>query len=41
MVWNVDPAAWGRQACRTAHRTLTRAEWHEFVPELGYAAVCS
>ena len=38
VVWNVDPAAWGRQACRTAHRTLTRAEWREFVPERSFRA---
>jgi WD40 repeat protein len=40
VVWNVDPAAWGRQACRIAHRTLTRAEWHDFVPERPYRPVC-
>jgi WD40 repeat protein len=40
VVWNVDPAAWGRDACRTAHRTLTRAEWRGFVPERAYRPVC-
>lgn len=40
MVWNVDPAAWGRQACRIAHRTLTRAEWRDFVPERPFGPVC-
>jgi WD40 repeat protein/DNA-binding SARP family transcriptional activator len=40
VVWNVDPAAWGRQACRVAHRTLTRAEWHDVVPERPYRPMC-
>ena len=39
-VWNLDPAAWDAQACRVANRNLTQAEWHDFLPELGYAAVC-
>ncbi len=40
VVWNVDPATWNRQACRIAHRTLTRAEWRDFVPERPYRRVC-
>jgi WD40 repeat protein len=40
VVWNVDPAAWNRAACRIAHRNLTRAEWHQFLPERRYASVC-
>jgi WD40 repeat protein len=40
MVWNVDPAAWSRQVCRIAQRTLTRAEWGDFVPERPYSRVC-
>ena len=40
VIWNVDPAAWSRQACRIAHRTLTRTEWHDFVPEKPYRPVC-
>ena len=27
VVWNVDPTSWEEQACRVAHRNLTRAEW--------------
>ena len=38
--WNLDPAAWDAHACRVANRNLTRAEWHDFLPELGYAPVC-
>lgn len=40
MLWNVDPAAWESQACRIADRNLTRAEWHDFLPERPYRAVC-
>jgi WD40 repeat protein/DNA-binding SARP family transcriptional activator len=40
VVWNLDPAAWDAQACRVANRNLTRVEWHDFLPELGYAPVC-
>jgi WD40 repeat protein/DNA-binding SARP family transcriptional activator len=40
MVWNVDPAAWAAQACRIAHRNLTRTEWHDLLPERPYRAVC-
>jgi WD40 repeat protein len=41
VVWNVDPAAWRRQACRLAHRNLTRAEWRDVLPQRRYRAVCS
>ena len=40
VVWNVDHAAWSRQSCRIAHRTLTRAEWRDFVPERPFSPVC-
>jgi WD40 repeat protein/DNA-binding SARP family transcriptional activator len=40
VVWNVDPSAWGLQACRIAHRSLTRAEWDDFVPERPYGPAC-
>ena len=41
IVWNVDPVAWKTQACRIAHRNLTRSEWHDFLPQRGYRAVCA
>jgi WD40 repeat protein len=41
VVWNVDPAGWKTQACRIAHRNLTRSEWHDFLPQRGYRAVCA
>ena len=40
VVWNVDPAAWRRQACRIAHRNLTRSEWRDLLPRRGYRDVC-
>ena len=40
VVLNVDPAAWKRQACRIAHRDLTRAEWRDFLPQRPYRRVC-
>jgi WD40 repeat protein len=40
IAWNVDPAAWKTQACRIAHRNLTRGEWHDFLPGRGYRRVC-
>ena len=40
VVWNVDPDAWKAQACRIAHRNLTRTEGAEFVPERSYRQVC-
>jgi WD40 repeat protein/DNA-binding SARP family transcriptional activator len=41
LLWNVDPAAWEARACHVAHRNLSRAEWHDFLPNLRYRAVCS
>ena len=32
VVWTIDPAAWRAQACRIAHRNMTRAEWRDFLP---------
>jgi WD40 repeat protein len=40
IIWDVDPNAWKRRACRIAHRNLTRAEWERFVPERAYRATC-
>ena len=38
--WDVRPAAWQRQACTVADRRLTRAEWHDALPERPYAPAC-
>jgi WD40 repeat protein len=40
VVWNVDPAAWEAQACRVAHRALTREEWNNFLGQRRYRPVC-
>ena len=40
VVWNVDPVAWEAQACRVAHRNLTREEWNDFLGQRRYRPVC-
>jgi len=40
VIWTVDPDVWARQACRIAHRNLTRAESHDFLPNERYQATC-
>ena len=41
VVWNVDPVAWEAQACRVAHRDLTREEWNDFLGQRTYRPVCA
>jgi WD40 repeat protein/DNA-binding SARP family transcriptional activator len=41
VIWTVDPSGWKRQACRVAHRDLTRAEWHDFLPQTPYRRTCA
>ena len=41
VVWNVDPVAWDAQACRVAHRDLTRGEWSDFLGHRRYHSVCA
>ena len=38
--WEVDPAAWRRQACRLMGGDLTPEEWAEIAPEHDYIEVC-
>jgi WD40 repeat protein len=40
-LWDVRPDSWARRACEVAGRTLTRAEWHDVLPERDYAPACS
>ena len=40
-VWDVDPDSWTRRACTLANRTLTRAEWEEFLPGRSYEPACA
>ncbi len=35
VVWNLDPAALSRAACRLAGRELTAVEWRTYVADLG------
>ena len=39
-IWEVDPALWAERACRLANRTLTRAEWDEFLRGRPYEPAC-
>ena len=38
--WEVDPAAWRRQACRLMGGDLTPEEWQEIAAEHDYVEVC-
>ena len=38
--WDIRPASLTRQACLIAGRTLTRAEWDEFLPGRDYEPAC-
>jgi WD40 repeat protein len=40
LMWDVDPASWRARACAVAGRTLTPAEWDEFLPGRPYQDVC-
>jgi WD40 repeat protein/tRNA A-37 threonylcarbamoyl transferase component Bud32 len=37
---NIDPKAWAQRACSLANRTLTRAEWEQFLPGRPYEPAC-
>ena len=39
--WDIRPASLVRQACQIAGRTLTRAEWDEFLPGHDYEPACA
>ena len=41
VAWDVDPAVWRQRACAVARRTLTQAEWQEFLPSRPYEPACS
>jgi hypothetical protein len=40
IVWTVDPPVWIQDACAVAGRNLTRAEWHQYLPDRPYRATC-
>jgi len=39
--WPTDVRTWERFACRAAGRGLTRAEWHDLLPDRSYQRVCT
>ena len=38
--WPTDVQRWVSYACQVAGRDLTRAEWHDFLPNRAYRHVC-
>jgi WD40 repeat protein len=38
--WPTDVQSWVSYACQVAGRDLTRAEWHDFLPNRAYRHVC-
>jgi WD40 repeat protein len=38
--WPTDVRTWERFACQAAGRDLTRAEWHDLLPDRSYQPVC-
>ena len=36
----MDVRTWERFACQVAGRNLTRAEWHDLLPNRPYETVC-
>jgi hypothetical protein len=40
LLWDVNPSSWRARACAVAGRTLTRAEWDEFLPGRAYQPGC-
>jgi hypothetical protein len=39
--WDIRPESLAHQACQIAGRTLTRAEWGEFLPGRAYEPACT
>ena len=40
ILWPMDAQTWERFACQVAGRDLTRAEWHDLLPDRPYEPVC-
>jgi hypothetical protein len=38
--WDMSVRDWEDRACRTAGRSLTRDEWHQFLPDRPYDPAC-
>ena len=41
VVWDLDPEHWASVACNIAGRSLTRTEWHQYLPGRPYRPACS
>jgi len=41
VVWDFDPQHWTSVACNIAGRSLTRAEWHQYLPGRPYDPACN
>ena len=39
--WSIDPAVLAQDACNIAGRTLTQAEWSQYLPNRPYAPACT
>ena len=40
VLWDIRPSSWARHACDVAGRTLTRAEWAQYLPGRSYHPAC-
>jgi hypothetical protein len=40
VVWEVDVDLWADRACAIAGRTLTKEEWHQYLPGRPYDPAC-
>jgi alkanesulfonate monooxygenase SsuD/methylene tetrahydromethanopterin reductase-like flavin-dependent oxidoreductase (luciferase family) len=38
--WTVNPDDWARQACAVAGRSLTQAEWDQYLPTTSFDPSC-
>lgn len=41
VLWDLRPSAWRQRACEVAGRTLTRAEWKQYLPGRSYHPACT
>jgi len=41
VVWDLDPEHWASVACNIAGRSLTRTEWHQYLPGRPYRPACN
>lgn len=39
-LWDLDPDAWSKLACKVANRNLSREEWRQYFPEDSYRKTC-